>query len=335
MIKYTDIIVDLQAGDTGKGKVAHALASTKDEYTHVIRYNGGGNAGHTIYHDGNKFVTHYIPVGVIYGIKSIIGPGCIVNPSKLEEEIRTLEKGGFKVRENLLIDRRVHITKDEYIEEDSKDTKIGTTKTGNGPTYREKYNRTGLRAEDCEEVFDYVVDMYDELHGEDEVKILFEGAQGFELDIDWGDYPYVTSSHCTVAGALQNGVPYQTVRDVYGIAKAYRTYVGNKKFEEPSRTFDLIRQVGNEFGATTGRPRQIGWLDLDDLKKGIKINGVNKLIINKIDVLEKVKTFKLKENGNLLTFNDKRLFKGFIIQYLVKECSTLKEVTFSESPYEI
>jgi len=335
MIKYTDIIVDLQAGDTGKGKVAHALASTENEYTHVIRYNGGGNAGHTIYHDGNKFVTHYIPVGVIYGIKSIIGPGCIVNPSKLEEEIRTLEKGGFKVRENLLIDRRVHITKDEYIEEDSKDTKIGTTKTGNGPTYREKYNRTGLRAEDCEEVFDYVVDMYDELHGEDEVKILFEGAQGFELDIDWGDYPYVTSSHCTVAGALQNGVPYQTVRDVYGIAKAYRTYVGNKKFEEPSRTFDLIRQVGNEFGATTGRPRQIGWLDLDDLKKGIKINGVNKLIINKIDVIEKVNTFKLKENGNLLTFNDKRLFKGFIIQYLVKECSTLKEVTFSESPYEI
>ena len=335
MIKYTDIIVDLQAGDTGKGKVAHALASTKDEYTHVIRYNGGGNAGHTIYHDGNKFITHYIPVGVIYGIKSIIGPGCIVNPSKLEEEIRTLEKGGFKVRENLLIDKRVHITKDEYVEEDTKDIKIGTTKTGNGPTYREKYNRTGLRAEDCEEVFDYVVDMYDELHGEDEVKILFEGAQGFELDIDWGDYPYVTSSHCTVAGALQNGVPYQTVRDVYGIAKAYRTYVGNKKFEEPSRTFDLIRQVGNEFGATTGRPRQIGWLDLDDLKKGIKINGVNKLIINKIDVIEKVKTFKLKENGNLLTFNDKRLFKGFIIQYLVKECSTLKEVTFSESPYEI
>jgi hypothetical protein len=93
--------------------------------------------------------------------------------------------------------------------------------------------------------------------------------------------------------------------------------------------------VGNEYGATTGRPRQIGWLDLDDLKKGIKINGVNKLIINKIDVLEKVKTFRLKENGNLLTFNDKRLFKGFIIQDLIKDCPTLKEVTFSESPYEI
>jgi len=335
MIKYTDIIVDLQAGDTGKGKVAHALASTENEYTHVIRYNGGGNAGHTIYHDGNKFVTHYIPVGVIYNIKSIIGPGCIVNPSKLEEEIQTLEKGGFKVRENLLIDRRVHITKDEYIEEDSKDTKIGTTKTGNGPTYREKYNRTGLRAEDCEEVFDYVIDMYDELHGEDEVKILFEGAQGFELDIDWGDYPYVTSSHCTVAGALQNGVPHQTVRDVYGVIKAYRTYVGNKNFEEPSRTFDLIRQIGKEYGATTGRPRQIGWLNLDDIRKSIKINGVNKLIINKVDVLEEVKTFSLIEDGYLNTFNEKGKFKGFIIESLLKDCPTLREVTFSESPYEI
>jgi adenylosuccinate synthase len=335
MIRYVDIIVDLQAGDTGKGKVAHALASKENEYTHIIRYNGGGNAGHTIYHDGNKFVTHYIPVGVIYGIKSIIGPGCIVNPTKLEEEIKVLEKGGFKVRENLMIDKRVHITTEEHLIEDSKDTKIGTTKTGNGPTYRDKYSRTGLRAEDCEEIFDYVIDIYDELHGKEEVKILFEGAQGFELDIDWGDYPYVTSSQCTVAGALQNGVPHQRVRDVYGIVKAYRTYVGNKKFEEPSKIFELIREVGGEFGATTGRPRQIGWLDIDDIKKGININGVNKLIINKIDVLEKVKTFNIKENGNLLTFKDKRLFKGVIVQQLLKDCPTLTEVIFSESPYEI
>jgi adenylosuccinate synthase len=335
MIKYADIIVDLQAGDTGKGKVAHSLAKTDNEYTHVIRYNGGGNAGHTIYHNGVQYVTHYIPVGVIYGIKSIIGPGCVVNPEKLEEEIVELEKGGFKVRENLMIDRRVHITKPEYVEEDSKDEKIGTTKTGNGQTYREKYNRTGLRAEDCEEVFDYVIDIYDELHGKENVKILFEGAQGFELDIDWGDYPYVTSSHCTVAGALQNGVPVQSVRKVYGVSKAYRTYVGNKNFEEPSRTFNLIRELGKEYGATTGRPRQIGWFDIDDIKKSIKINGVTNLVVNKIDVLEQAKVFKLRDRGNLLTFNDKRLFKGFIVQELLKECSTLKEVMFSESPYEI
>jgi adenylosuccinate synthase len=335
MIDYADIIVDLQAGDTGKGKVAHSLAKTEKEYTHIIRYNGGGNAGHTIYHNGQKYVTHYIPVGVIYGIKSIIGPGCVVNPTKLEEEIKELEKGGFKIRENLMIDRRAHITKPEYVEEDSKDEKIGTTKTGNGPTYREKHNRTGLRAEDCEEVFDYVIDIYDELHGEENVKILFEGAQGFELDIDWGDYPYVTSSNCTVAAALQNGVPHQSVRDVYGVIKAYKTYVGNKEFEEPSRTFDLIRQIGKEYGATTGRPRQIGWLNLDDVRKSIKINGVNKLIINKVDVLEEVKTFSLIDDGYLNTFNEKGKFKGFIIESLLKDCPTLREVTFSESPYEI
>lgn len=335
MISYVDIIVDLQAGDTGKGKVAHSLSKTENEYMHIIRYNGGENAGHTIYHNSIQYVTHYIPVGVIYGIKSIIGPGCIVNPQKLEEEIKELEKGGFKVRENLFIDRRVHITKDEYVEEDSKEIKIGTTKTGNGPTYREKYNRTGLRAENCEELYDYLIDIYEELHGKDEVKILFEGAQGFELDIDLGDYPYVTSSHCTVAGALQNGVPHQSVRNVYGVIKAYRTYVGNKKFENPSSDFDLIRQVGNEYGATTGRPRQIDWINLDDIKKAININGVNKLVVNKIDVLEQVSNFKIKENENILTFNDKRLFKSFIIESLLNECGTLREVIFSESPYKI
>ena len=335
MIKYTDIIVDLQAGDTGKGKVAHELASKKDEYTHVIRYNGGGNAGHTIYHNGNKFVTHFIPVGVIYGIKSIIGPGCVVDPKKLEKEIKVLEKGGFKVRENLFIDKRAHVIKQEYILEDAKDTKIGTTKTGNGPTYREKYNRTGLRVEECNELKDYIIDIYDEFHGEDEVTILCEGAQGFELDIDWGDYPYVTSSSCTVSGALQNGIPFQSVRNVYGIIKAYRTYVGNKSFEEPSRTFEAIRRVGNEFGATTGRPRQIGWFNIDDVKKAIKINGVTHIVMNKVDVLEETKTFKLIENDGLCTFNGKGLFKSFIVQTLLKDCPTVKEVTFSESPHKI
>ena len=181
----------------------------------------------------------------------------------------------------------------------------------------------------------YIIDIYEELYGKEEVKILFEGAQGFELDIDWGDYPYVTSSNCTVAGALQNGVPVQKVRKVYGISKAYRTYVGNKKFEQPSRTFDLIRQVGNEFGATTGRPRQIGWFNIDDVKKAIKINGVTHIIMNKVDVLEETKTFKLVENDGLCTFNGKGLFKSFIVQTLLKDCPTVKEVTFSESPHKI
>ena len=333
MIEYADVIVDLQAGDTGKGKVAHSLCKN-GEYTHVVRYNGGGNAGHTIFHNGNKYVTHFIPCGVLYGIKSIIGPGCVVDPLKLENEVKELEEAGFNVRENLFIDKRVHIILPSYIEEDSKDIMIGTTKTGNGPTYRNKYNRSGIRA--CDYLpSEMLIDVYEEFHGNKKVRILFEGAQGFELDIDWGDYPYVTSSHCTVGSAILNGVPPQKIRNVYGVAKAYRTYVGQKTFEGDSDHFENIRVEGQEFGATTGRPRQINWIDMNDLIKAMNINGVTNLIINKIDVMEKVKTFKLKENGNLLTFNDKRLFKGFIIQYLVKECSTLKEVTFSESPYEI
>jgi adenylosuccinate synthase len=335
MVNYADIIVDLQAGDTGKGKVAHILAKKENEYTHIIRYNGGGNAGHTIYHNGVKYVTHFIPVGVIYGIKSIIGPGCVVNPNKLEEEIKELEKGGFKVRENLFIDKRVHIIKDEYLEEDSKDLKIGTTKTGNGPAYREKYNRTGLRAQDCKEISNYIIDIYEELYGKEDVKILFEGAQGFELDIDWGDYPYVTSSHCTVAGALQNGVPYSKVRKVYGVAKAYRTYVGNKKFEKPSEIFETIREIGKEYGATTGRPRQIDWFDLDSIKIAINVNGVTHIVINKLDVLESINTYHFIENNSLHLMATKEEFKNYIENNLKISCPSIKEVLFSETPYDI
>lgn len=173
MINYAHVIVDLQAGDTGKGKVAHALASIKDEYTHVIRYNGGGNAGHTFYHNGEKFVTHYIPVGVIYGIRSIIGPGCVVNVVKLLEEIKTLEGQGIDVRSYLRIDKRVHIVQPDHLDEDGLDTQIGTTKTGNGPAYRDKYARKGIRAESV--ITELLTDIYEELHGVEECKVLFEG----------------------------------------------------------------------------------------------------------------------------------------------------------------
>ena len=149
MIQYADIIVDLQAGDTGKGKVAHFLSKDK-EYTHVVRYNGGGNAGHTVYHNGEKFVTHYIPVGVFYGIKSIIGTGCVINILDLYKEWKELEDKGINVSDYLFIDKRVHMIRSEHLMEDSKDTKIGTTKTGNGPAYRDKYARTGIRAGDDE-----------------------------------------------------------------------------------------------------------------------------------------------------------------------------------------
>jgi adenylosuccinate synthase len=330
MIKFADVIVDLQAGDTGKGKVAHSLCKS-GEYTHVIRYNGGGNAGHTIYHNGQKFVTHFIPCGVLYGIKSIIGPGCVVNINKLVGEINILQMAGISVMGNLFIDKRVHIITDIHVNEDSKDTEIGTTKTGNGPCYRDKYYRKGVRAETSTFLQPMVIDIYDELYGENEVSILFEGAQGFELDIDWGDYPYVTSSHCTIGSAVLNGVPPQKIRNVYGVAKAYRTYVGAKSFEGESEYFEMIRKEGGEFGATTGRPRQINWIDLNDLQKAININGVNKLIINKIDVLGSVGVFRSIINNEEIQHGDIDDMQKFISNNLKID----GEIIFSTTPFDI
>jgi adenylosuccinate synthase len=336
MIKKADVIVDLQAGDTGKGKVAHALCKG-GEYTHVIRYNGGGNAGHTIYHNGKKFVTHFIPCGVLYGIKSIIGPGCVVNVDKLTKEINELQDNGINVLGNLFIDKRTHIITDEHVIEDSKDSTIGTTKTGNGPAYRDKYYRKGIRACDVPFLNKMVIDIYEELHGNDIASILFEGAQGFELDIDWGDYPYVTSSHCTVGSAVLNGVPPQKIENIYGVAKAYRTYVGAKNFEGLDSVFTKIREIGNEFGATTGRPRQINWLNLDDMIKAININGVTDLIINKLDVLQdlNINVFKIYWKNELKSFDNSEDFISFVKKIINKNCLSVEKITFSVTPYEI
>lgn len=335
MIKYADVIVDLQAGDTGKGKVCFSLTKNPNEYTHVIRYNGGGNAGHTIYKDGKKIVTHFIPSGIVNGVKSIIGPGCVLNVEKFKKEIEELESVGIEVMGKLFVDKRVHIITDEHISEDSKDTTIGTTKTGNGPCYRDKYYRKGLRAYELESGLDkFLIDIYDELHGKEECKILFEGAQGFELDVDWGDYPYVTSSHCTVGSAVLNGVPPQKIRKVFGVAKAYRTYVGNKSFENPSDIFDKIREIGNEYGTTTGRKRQIDWLDFDDLVKAVNINGVTDVIINKLDVLNRVNTYRYYKEGELKYLNETS-FQFFIQEILKNTCDTVNKVVFSTTPNEI
>ena len=203
-----DVVVDVQHGDCGKGKITHHLARTGD-YTHVVRYNGGHNAGHTIYHEGKKFVTHVIPCGVFFGIESIIGPGCVVNPERLLSEMKELRDAGIDIDNLLSIAKNAHVITDWHLAEDNKDKAIGTTKRGNGPAYRDKYGRKGVRAEQVPELQEYLIDIYQEFHHNNEstVKILFEGAQGFGLDIDWGDYPFVTSSHCTVGSAILNGVP--------------------------------------------------------------------------------------------------------------------------------
>tara|TARA_B100000035_G_scaffold305677_1_gene306803 strand:+ start:3543 stop:4556 length:1014 start_codon:yes stop_codon:yes gene_type:complete len=306
-IMIADIVVDLQYGDCGKGKVTHALCRQND-YTHVIRYNGGCNAGHTIYHEGKKFVTHHIPCGVFFGVRSVIGPGCVISLKQLFKEIKELEENGVEVSEYLKIASNAHIITDFHLMEDRKDSDIGTTKRGNGPAYRDKYARKGVRAIECPELAPYVIDMYSELHNNKEfenVEALFEGAQGFGLDVDWGDYPYVTSSHCTAAGALLNGVPPQAVRDVWGVAKIYETYVGAKKFHGGDDVFELIREVGEEYGATTGRPRQINWMDFDLMKMAIDINGVNKLVINKMDVLDEVQKWCLYSGLSVYEFESR------------------------------
>jgi adenylosuccinate synthase len=331
-----DIVVGLSFGDEGKGKVTHHLLKNGD-YTHCIRFNGGCNAGHTIYHEGVKFVTHHIPAGVFFGVRSIIGNGCVVNIDQFNREIQMLHDGGIDTNGLIFIANNAHIITDAHLEEDGKDTTIGTTKRGNGPAYRDKYDRQGTLASEALVGTPYLIDMYRELYETDEeVVILCEGAQGFGLDIDWGDYPYVTSSHCTTAGALLNGIPPQAVRRVYGITKAYDTYVGAKNFHGEGRVFDLLQSLGNEFGATTGRPRQCNWLNVRDLKKAVDINGVTDVIINKVDILREVGEWNLRSSDNnaiMLKLGSEVAWKQYIRRLL--NDNTNINVVFSESPERI
>ena len=298
-----DVVIGLQHGDEAKGKVTHHLCKS-GEYTHVLRYNGGCNAGHTIYHEGRKFVTHHIPAGVFYGIKSVIGSGCVVNKEQFFKEIGELEEGGVNTKGLIFIAENTHVITDAHLEEDGKDTKIGTTKRGNGPAYRDKYSRDGLLAKDDPDLKEYTLNLYEEFHEYEEVKILCEGAQGFELDIDWGDYPYVTSSHCTTAGALLNAIPPSWVRNVWGVGKIYETYVGAKKFEPEQPVFSQMRDLGEEYGATTGRPRQCNWLDVTRLIRAIKVNGVTHVVLNKMDILRQLDAWKILLGGEVINLGN-------------------------------
>ena len=174
-----DVVVDLQYGDCGKGKIAHALCRER-KYTHVIRYNGGCNAGHTIYHNGQKFVTHHIPCGVFFGIKSIIGPGCVVHVETFLKELNELEEAGIPAKKLVHVANNAHLITDFHRAEDGKDEAIGTTKRGNGPAYRDKYGRKGIRAMHDPRLQPYIISIYHELYENEEyneIEILFEGAQ--------------------------------------------------------------------------------------------------------------------------------------------------------------
>ncbi len=341
-----DVLLGLQWGDEGKGKIVDVLAP---QYDVVARFQGGPNAGHTIIFDGKKFVLHLIPSGIFHkDTENLIGNGVVIDPIILRREIEGLNAAGVPVAERLLIARRAnlilptHKLLDAASESAYGDKKIGSTLKGIGPTYRDKIGREGIRIGDIatprfREKYDAAVARHvQQLAGygpvadfsEQEVaffdaiaflsnirltdsevyiqkaidadkRILAEGAQGTMLDIDFGSYPFVTSSNTISAGACTGlGISPKQIGRVYGIFKAYCTRVGSGPFptELNDATGEAMRAAGREFGATTGRPRRCGWLDLVALKFAVRINGVTDLIMTKADVLTVLDEVKVAEH---------------------------------------
>lgn len=350
-----DIIVGLQHGDEGKGKVAHALLK-QNEYDYCIRYNGGPNAGHTIHLSPEKSITlHQLPCGVLTKVPSIIGANCVIDLTRLEAEINEVENAlpelkGIKQR--LYLAHNAHLILHTHIEREyERDIDvIGTTKRGIGPCYGDKASRTGLRVIANKDVVKMlklkIINIYEYfLENKSPSHILFEGAQGFQLDIDWGDYPYVTSSVVNSYGVYSCGVPKLRVKDIIGCAKIYDTYVGYKKFQneeteetENNRLFNLIGLQGKEEGSTTGRKRQVNWLNLDELKKALLINNCNYVVINKCDIIKMCNNNKgtnnLYENNELNNFDNIEEMKDYIY-YFIKEINKEMNIIYSESPLEV
>lgn len=342
MSSKLDVVLGLQWGDEGKGKIVDVLAG---RYPAVARFQGGPNAGHSLHFDGKNFVVRSIPSGIFReGSTNIIGSGVVLDPITLREECANVEKMNINPKEKLFISKKAnlilptHRLLDAAYEAAAGKGKIGSTLKGIGPTYTDKISRHGLRvgdilAPDFKERFEKLkarhIQLLSDLHFEcdpekDEAEwmsaieflkgfnlidceyfvnkwlenkpMLAEGAQGSMLDIDYGSYPFVTSSSTTVGGVCTGlGVAPSKIGHVYGIFKAYCTRVGSGPF--PTELFDetgeKIRQVGHEFGAVTGRPRRCGWLDLVALKYTVMIDGVTDLIMMKSDCLDTFETIKV------------------------------------------
>ncbi len=331
-----DVLLGLQWGDEGKGKIVDYFAK---DYDLVARFQGGPNAGHTLYIGDKKVVLHQIPSGVFHAQKlNLIGNGVVLDPVTLKRECDTVAGFGVDLKKNLFIAERTHLilpthrALDKASEASKGGQKIGSTLKGIGPTYMDKTGRNGLRVGDLidknfttayiklrlkhqrlldnyafdedisawEEEFFEAVEFLRELNivnGEYFIndhlskgrKVLAEGAQGSMLDIDFGTFPFVTSSNTVSAGVCSGlGVAPQKIRDVIGVTKAYCTRVGGGPFptELHDETGEKLRKIGNEFGATTGRPRRCGWIDLVALRFACMINGVTKLVMTKADVLD-------------------------------------------------
>ena len=177
--------------------------------------------------------------------------------------------------------------------------------------------------------------MYREWYSGKDVKILAEGAQGFGLDIDWGDYPFVTSSHCTTAGALLNGLPPSAIRDVWGVAKIYETYVGSKKFQPRGAVFDQMAELGEEYGSTTGRRRQCNWMNMQTLERAVRMNGVTHIVFNKVDVLRTIQKWAVYDNGKKVEFKSEKVMQDFIVKRLKSLGIKKANIFFSESKERI
>lgn len=312
-----DVLVDVQWGDCGKGKISKHL-NDKFKYDAIIKYNGGGNAGHAVWIGEEKFTAHYLTSGM-YDEKThiIIGPGCVLNPVEFLKEYNQF-KEKFKLDNRVFIHPYTHIITEEHISIDSKDNKIGTTKKGIGPAYSGKYARTNKRAEDIDELKPFLLPN-ENINKLNYKNILMEGSQGWWLDIDYGTYPYVTSSHIHPGFAFATfGIPLIYSNNIIGVAKIYETYVGNADNIVKSNKEDeeKIRTVGGEFGETTGRPRKIGYLNLNKLVDACKQCGVDELYINKCDVLEELGIFKIYLDDTLITFLTFDRMKEFITFYL-------------------
>jgi len=339
-----DLLLGLQWGDEGKGKIVDVLTS---KYDIIARFQGGPNAGHTLVFNGRKHVLHTIPSGIFHEDKvNLVGNGVVIDPVIFKNELDKLEEVGVDYKKSMLISRKAHLILpthriiDAVSEKAKGKKKIGSTLKGIGPTYMDKTGRNGIRVGDLESEnwlikyrnlankhqkmvkfydvdFDYdleelekeffsSIEVLQSLNFTDSEEYIFnaqknsksilaEGAQGSLLDIDFGTYPYVTSSNTTAAGACTGlGVAPNSIKKVYGIFKAYTTRVGSGPF--PTELFDhdgeTMGRVGKEFGATTGRSRRCGWLDLVALRYACQINGVTELMMMKADVLsgfEKIK----------------------------------------------
>jgi len=324
MIKAVDIIFGLSWGDEGKGKISNAISKN---YDIVCRWNGGPNAGHTVYLGDKKYKTHIIPCGVFQNKLSIIGPNCVVNVDKFFDEIDYLKKEGFDIS-LIKVSPKAHLITHRHINYDFQilKKKLGTTGQGIAPAYSDKMLRVGKLARD------YIDKQYlwdGELYGH----ILCEGAQSFWLDINYGDYPYVTSSETLPYSACSLGFSPKKIRDIIGVAKIYDTKSGvdplfpESLWEDPE--LSMLIEVGQEFGSTTGRRRIANWLNLNKLIDAIKICGVNKLIINKCDILEKIHTYKLFQNNNLYKFNTLQSMQSFIKNQLNHILTEPVEIIFS------